>query len=67
MAKVEYRAGELFPRLGFIVTNLEMPRRAVVRFYNKRGTADTNRDGGNNGHRSWGQKRNSGYYGFHPD
>ena len=31
---------ELFPRVGFIVTNLETPRRAVVRFYNKRGTAE---------------------------
>jgi hypothetical protein len=38
--KVEYHAGELFPRLGFIVTNLETPSRAVVRFYNKRGTAE---------------------------
>jgi hypothetical protein len=27
-SKVEYRAGELFPRLGFIVTNLEMPSRS---------------------------------------
>jgi hypothetical protein len=33
-------AGELFPRVGFIVTNLETPSRAVVRFYNKRGTAE---------------------------
>jgi hypothetical protein len=32
--------GELFPRVGFIVTNLEAPSRAVVRFYNKRGTAE---------------------------
>jgi hypothetical protein len=40
VAKVEYHAGELFPRLGFIVTNLETPSRAVVRFYNKRGTAE---------------------------
>jgi len=39
-AKVEFHAGELFPRVGFIVTNLETPRRAVVRFYNKRGTAE---------------------------
>jgi hypothetical protein len=30
----------LFPRVGFIVTNLETPSRAVVRFYNKRGTAE---------------------------
>ena len=28
------------PRVGFIVTNLETPSRAVVRFYNKRGTAE---------------------------
>lgn len=40
VAKVEFHAGELFPRVGFIVTNLETPSRAVVRFYNKRGTAD---------------------------
>ena len=40
VAKVEFHAGELFPRVDFIVTNLELPSRAVVRFYNKRGTAD---------------------------
>jgi hypothetical protein len=40
VAKVELHFGELFPRVGFIVTNLEMPSRAVVRFYNKRGTAE---------------------------
>ena len=40
VAKVEFHAGELFPRVGFIVTNLETPGRAVVRFYNKRGTAE---------------------------
>jgi hypothetical protein len=40
VAKVEFHAGELFPRLGFIVTNLGTPSRAVVRFYNKRGTAE---------------------------
>jgi hypothetical protein len=39
VAKVEHHAGELFPRVGFIVTNLQLPSRAVVRFYNKRGTA----------------------------
>jgi DDE family transposase len=36
VAKVEFQLGELFPRLGFIVTNLETDSRAVVRFYNKR-------------------------------
>ena len=40
VAKVEFHAGELFPRVGFIVTNLETPSPAVVRFYNKRGTAE---------------------------
>jgi len=40
VTKVEFHAGELFPRVGFIVTNLETPSRAVVRFYNKRGTAE---------------------------
>jgi hypothetical protein len=40
VAKVEFHAGELFSRVGFIVTNLETPSRAVVRFYNKRGTAE---------------------------
>jgi hypothetical protein len=28
VAKVEFHAGELFPRVGFIVTNLETPSRA---------------------------------------
>jgi len=40
VAKVEHHQGELFPRVGFIVTNLSSPSRAVVWFYNKRGTAE---------------------------
>jgi Transposase DDE domain group 1 len=40
LAKVEHHLGELFPRVGFIVTNLGLPSRAVVGFYNKRGTAE---------------------------
>jgi Transposase DDE domain group 1 len=40
VAKVEFHFGELLPRVGFIVTNLETDSRAVVRFYNKRGTAE---------------------------
>jgi hypothetical protein len=35
VAKVEFHAGELFLRVGFIVTNLELPSRAVVRFYKR--------------------------------
>ena len=31
---------ELFPRVGFIVTNLTLPSRTAVRFYNKRGTSE---------------------------
>ena len=40
MAKVEIHFGELFSRVGFIVTNLTASNRAVVRLYNKRGTAE---------------------------
>jgi hypothetical protein len=40
VAKVEHHLGELFPRVGFIVTNMTLPSRVVVRFYNKRGTAE---------------------------
>tara|TARA_B100000959_G_scaffold194965_1_gene203978 strand:- start:219 stop:1508 length:1290 start_codon:yes stop_codon:yes gene_type:complete len=40
VAKVEWHRGELFPRVGFIVTNLRWPSRRVVHFYNKRGTAE---------------------------
>jgi len=40
VAKVKFHVGELFPRVGFIVTNLETDSRAVVQFYNKRGTAE---------------------------
>jgi hypothetical protein len=40
IAKVEWHKGELFPRVGFIVTNLSKPAKNVVRFYNQRGTAE---------------------------
>ena len=40
VAKVEHHPGELFARPGFLVTNMALPRRSVVRFYNKRGTAE---------------------------
>jgi hypothetical protein len=40
VAKVEFHAGELFPRVGFIVTNTQLKNRAVVRFYNQRGQAE---------------------------
>ena len=40
MAKVEWHAGELFPRVGFIVTNLNKHSKNVVKFHNGRGTAE---------------------------
>ena len=40
VAKVEHHPGELFRRVGFIITNRNLPSRAVVRFYNKRETAE---------------------------
>jgi hypothetical protein len=40
VAKVEWHQGELYPRVGFIVTNLTRPAERVVKFYNGRGTAE---------------------------
>ena len=40
VAKVEWHQGELFPRVGFIVTNMTAGPEGVVRFYNGRGTAE---------------------------
>lgn len=40
VAKVEWHQGELFPRVGFIVTDLHYPPKGIVRFYNGRGIAE---------------------------
>jgi len=40
VAKVEWPQGELFPRVGFIATNLSAKAKGVVHFYNGRGTAE---------------------------
>ena len=40
VAKVEWHQGELFPRVGFIVTNLSYPTKGIASFYNGRGTAE---------------------------
>jgi hypothetical protein len=40
VAKVEWHPGELYPRVGFIITNLARPAERVVAFYNQRGTAE---------------------------
>ena len=40
VAKVEWHQGELYPRVGFIVTNLKRPAERVSKFYDGRGTAE---------------------------
>jgi hypothetical protein len=40
VAKVEFHPGELFPRVGFVVTNRSLPNERVLAFYNDRGTAE---------------------------
>jgi hypothetical protein len=40
VAKVEWHPGELYPRVGFIVTNLSRPAEHIVAFYNQRGTCE---------------------------
>jgi hypothetical protein len=40
VAKVEWHPGELYPRVGFIVTNLSRQAVKVVAFYNMRGTCE---------------------------
>jgi hypothetical protein len=40
VAKVEWHQGQLFPRVGFVVTNLSANPEGVVHFYNRRGTAE---------------------------
>jgi DDE family transposase len=40
VAKVEWHPGELYPRLGFIVSNLPRSPEGVVAFYNQRGTCE---------------------------
>jgi hypothetical protein len=40
VAKVEWHPGELYPRVGFVVTNMARPAESVVAFYNKRGMCE---------------------------
>src|SRR3954471_4605656 len=40
VAKVEWHQGELYPRVGFIVTNLTRPAERISKFYHGRGTAE---------------------------
>jgi Transposase DDE domain group 1 len=40
VAKIEWRPGELYPHVGFIVTNLARSAEGIVAFYNRRGTCE---------------------------
>lgn len=40
VAKIEWHEGELFPRIGFIVTNSRLPAGKVVKVYNGRGDVE---------------------------
>ena len=40
IAKVKWHQGELFPRVGFVVTNMSAKAKDAVRFYNKRGNCE---------------------------
>ena len=40
VAKVEWHFGKLFPRVGFIVTNLRRKSKHIVEFYSQRGVAE---------------------------
>ncbi len=40
VAKVEWHQGELYPKVGFIVTSLKRPAGRISKFYNGRGTAE---------------------------
>jgi len=40
IARVEWHPDELYPHVGFIVTNMARPAENAVAFYNKRGTFD---------------------------
>jgi hypothetical protein len=43
VAKVEWHPGELYPRVGFVVTNLSRPTESVIGFYNQPGAMDKRR------------------------
>ena len=40
VCKIEWHSGELFPRVGFIVTNSRLPKAKVVKVYNGRGDVE---------------------------
>ena len=40
VAKIEFHPSELFPKIGFIVTNRSLPNERVLAFYNDRGMAE---------------------------
>jgi hypothetical protein len=60
VAKVEWHQGELYPRIGFIVTKLSRPNKRVVKFYNGRAIAEQHiKEGKNIRHSSEGRSTSS--------
>lgn len=45
IAKVEWHPGELFPKVGLVVTNLLMEPDWIIRFFNQSGTAEQHKSG----------------------
>jgi hypothetical protein len=48
VAKIEWHRGELFPRIGFVVTNSRLPAGKVVKAYNSRRDVENRIKGGKN-------------------
>ncbi len=46
VAKAERHWGDLFPKIGFVVTKLPMEPDRIIRFYNQRGTAEQHVEAG---------------------
>jgi hypothetical protein len=63
IAKVEWHPEELYPRVGFIVTNMSRPAERVVAFYNKRGTCDSGRSTKSAHFRYFGRLKRLGWLG----
>jgi hypothetical protein len=48
VAKIEWHRGELFPRIGFVVTSSRLPASKVTKVYNGRGDVENRIKGGKN-------------------
>jgi hypothetical protein len=48
VAKIEWHRGELFPRIGFVVTSSRLPARKAIKVYNGRGDVENRIQEGKN-------------------